>query len=64
MFAGWITFPAERAGEATFVRAHVPMRANDPPCELGMTFGGHATEDQFRAQTMAALNRLGDSYDR
>jgi hypothetical protein len=39
MFAGWITFSAERAGETTIVRAHVLMRANGPLCELGMTFG-------------------------
>jgi hypothetical protein len=55
MFAGWITFSAERAGEATIVRAHVLMRANDPLYEIGMTFGGHAKEDRFWAQTLTAL---------
>ncbi|HET7246644.1 MAG TPA: hypothetical protein VFJ07_17595 [Streptosporangiaceae bacterium] len=60
MFAGWITFSAERAGEATIVRAHVLMRADDPLCELGMTFGGHAKEDRFWAQTLTAPGtRLG-----
>ena len=60
MFAGWITFSAERAGEATTVRAHVLMRANDPLYEIGMTFGGHAKEDRFWAQTLTALGtRLG-----
>ena len=60
MFAGWTTFSAERAGEATIVRAHVLMRANDPLYELGMTFGGHAKEDRFWAQTVTALGtRLG-----
>jgi hypothetical protein len=60
MFAGWITFSAERAGQATVIRAHVLMRANDPLYELGMTFGGHAKEDRFWAQTLAALGtRLG-----
>jgi len=60
MFAGWITFSGERAGEATIVRAHVLMRANDPLYELGMTFGGHAKEDRFWAQTLTALGtRLG-----
>ena len=42
MFAGWITFSAERADGATIVRAHVLMRASDPLYELGMTLGGHA----------------------
>jgi hypothetical protein len=87
MFAGWITFSAERTGEAapgpvteerglrpaggsggsaprasgaTTIRAHVLMRANDPLYEVGMTFGGHAKEDQFWAQTLTALGtRLG-----
>ena len=54
MFAGWTTFSAERAGEATIVRAHVLKRANDPLCELGMMFGGHAKEDRFRARSLAA----------
>jgi hypothetical protein len=60
MFAGWITFSAERADEATIIRAHVLMRANDPLYELGMTFGGHAKEDRFWAQTLTALGtRIG-----
>ena len=60
MFAGWITFSAERVDEATVIRAHVLMRANDPLYELGMTFGGHAKEDRFWAQTLTALgSRLG-----
>jgi hypothetical protein len=60
MFAGWITFSAEQAGEATIVRAHVLMRANDPLYEIGMTFGGHGKEDRFWAQTLTALGtRLG-----
>jgi len=60
MFAGWITFSAERVDEATVIRAHVLMRANDPLYELGMTFGGHAKEDRFWAQTLTALGtRLG-----
>src|SRR5215467_4074169 len=54
MFAGWITFSAERAGEATIVRAHVLLRANDRLWELGMTFGGHAKEDRFWAQTLTS----------
>jgi hypothetical protein len=60
MFAGWITFSAEQAGESTVIRAHVLMRANDPLYEIGMTFGGHSKEDRFWAQTLTALGtRLG-----
>ena len=60
MFAGWITFSAERSGPDTLVRADVLMRANDPLYELAMTFGGHRKEDVFWAQTLTALGtRLG-----
>jgi hypothetical protein len=60
MFAGWITFSAERSGDAAMIRAHVLMRANDPLYELGMTFGGHSKEDRFWAETLTALaTRLG-----
>ena len=60
MFAGWITFSAERPGDATMIRAHVLMRANDPLYEIGMSFGGHSKEDRFWAQTLGALaTRLG-----
>ena len=68
MFAGWITFSAEReAGNAdgqadgeTVVQALVLMRANDPLYEVAMTFGGHRKEDKFWAATLTALGeRLG-----
>jgi hypothetical protein len=60
IFAGWITFSAERVAEATVIRAHVLMRANDPLYELGMAFGGHRKEDRFWAETLTALGtRLG-----
>jgi hypothetical protein len=60
MFAGWITFSAEREGDETVVSAQVLMRANDPIYELGMIFGGHKKEDKFWAATMVALgHRLG-----
>jgi len=62
MFAGWITFSAERAGNAsdpaappTVVQAQLLMRANDPLYELAMTLGGHRKEDRFWVQTMTAL---------
>jgi hypothetical protein len=64
MFAGWITFSAEREGPKdggdTVVQALVLMRANDPLYEMGMTFGGHRKEDKFWAATLTALGeRLG-----
>jgi len=55
MFAGWITFSAERSGTVTVVQAQVLMRANDPLYELAMACGGHRKEDQFWIQTMTAL---------
>jgi hypothetical protein len=57
MFAGWITFLAEREGGDTIVQAQVLMRANDPLYEVGMTFGGHAKEDKFWTATLIALGR-------
>jgi hypothetical protein len=64
MFAGWITFSAERDAAGTAVQAQVLMRANDPLYELAMTFGGHRKEDVFWAQTLAALGtRLGAGPD-
>ena len=64
MFAGWITFSAEREGPGsggeTVVQALVLMRANDPLYEVAMTFGGHRKEDKFWAATLTALGqRLG-----
>ena len=64
MFAGWITFSAEREGlqdgGETVVQALVLMRANDPLYEIAMTFGGHGKEDKFWAATLTALGeRLG-----
>jgi hypothetical protein len=65
MFAGWITFSAERADQAsgreasarapTVVQTEVLMRANDPLYELAMSLGGHRKEDQFWIQTMTSL---------
>ena len=60
MFAGWITFSAEREGDTTLVQAQVLMRANDPLYEIAMTCGGHRKEDKFWAATLTALGeRLG-----
>ena len=66
MFAGWITFSADREREGdtttnkTTVQAQVLMRANDPLYEIAMTLGGHRKEDKFWAATLTALGqRLG-----
>jgi len=58
-FAGWITFSAERSGDATVARAQGLLRASDPLFELGMPVI-HRMEDRFWVQTMTALaQRLG-----
>jgi hypothetical protein len=60
MFAGWITFSAEREGDTTIVQAQVLMRANDPLYEVSMIVAGHRKEDKFWAATLTALGqRLG-----
>jgi hypothetical protein len=60
VFAGWITFSAEREGDTTIVQAQVLMRANDPIYEIGMILGGHGKEDRFWVATLTALGqRLG-----
>jgi hypothetical protein len=60
MFAGWITFSAQRSGPDTVVQAHVLMRGNDPLYEIGLALGGHRKEDLFWVQTLTALGeRLG-----
>ncbi len=60
MFAGWITFSAEREGDTTMVQTQVLMRANDPLYEISMTVAGHRMEDKFWAATLIALGqRLG-----
>src|SRR6201987_607402 len=60
MFAGWITFSAERAGDATTVQAQVLTRANDPLYEVSMIVAGHRKEDKFWTATLTALGqRLG-----
>jgi hypothetical protein len=55
MFAGWITFSAFAQDEATVAQAQVLMRANDPIYEIGLTMGGHRSEDKFWKQTLTAV---------
>src|ERR1700751_506755 len=59
MFAGWITFSAERSGDTATGQAQVLMRANDPLYELGMPVM-QRKEDKFWIATLTALGqRLG-----
>jgi hypothetical protein len=60
MFAGWITFSAERSADSTVVQAQVLMRANDPMYEVAMMLGGHRKEDHFWIATLTALGRRLD----
>lgn len=57
MFAGWITFSAERSGDTTSVQAQALFRANDPIYELGLMLGGSRTEDRFWIATLESLGR-------
>jgi hypothetical protein len=60
MFAGWITFSAERDGDSTVVQAQALIRANDPLYEVAMMLGGYRKEDEFWIATLTALgHRLG-----
>jgi hypothetical protein len=60
MFAGWITFSAERSGDSTVVQAQGLFRASDPVYEVGLMLGGHGKEDRFWTATLTALgHRLG-----
>jgi hypothetical protein len=55
MFAGWITFSAFREGSWTVAQAQVLIRASDPLYELGLSMGGHETEDRFWEATLTSL---------
>ena len=55
MFAGWVTFCAERTTEGTRTEVELLMRASDPLYELGLVFGGHKREEQFWRDTLARV---------
>jgi hypothetical protein len=55
MFAGWITFSADRRDEVTAAQAQVLLRANDPLYELAMPLAIHRQEDRFWQRTLANL---------
>lgn len=60
MFAGWITFSAEKMPEGTVVQTQVLMRASDPIYEVGLGMGGHKKEDKFWDATLTALAKHFD----
>jgi hypothetical protein len=56
MFAGMITFSAERQGMDTVVQIQALIRASDPLFELTFRMGvGHKMEDEFWMQTLRNL---------
>jgi hypothetical protein len=58
MFAGWITFSAERTATGTTnLQAQVLLRANDPIYELALIFGGHRKENKFWEHTLTSVSR-------
>ena len=60
VLSGWITFSAFDEAGMTVAQAQVLMRAADPICELGLTFGGHRREDEFWSETLLNLARRFD----
>jgi len=63
IFAGWITFSADREQGRTVVRVQTVLRAGDPLYEIGMLFGAHGREDQFWTATLQNLGReFGESH--
>ena len=57
MLAGWITFSAERDGDATVVQIQALERTNDPLYELGYVLGGNRLNSRFWIQTAENLAR-------
>ena len=55
LFAGWITFSAERVEGVTVAQAQLLMRTHEPLSDLGLSLGGHRQEDRFWQQTLANL---------
>jgi hypothetical protein len=52
LFAGLITFSAEREGEKTVAQINALIRANDPLYELLMRLGMSKREDEFWLETL------------
>lgn len=49
MFAGWNRFSVERGDGGVVVSLEIVMRASDPLYEIGLSCGGHRTEERFWA---------------
>ena len=63
MYAGWITFSAEREQGRTVARVQTVLRSGDPLYELGMLLGAHGREDQFWKTTLQNLGlEFGESH--
>ncbi len=57
VFAGWITFSAQKVDGVTVAQVLVLIRANDPIYELGFRLGASKNEDRFWQNTLASLAR-------
>lgn len=55
IFAGWITFSAERDEDCTVAQVQALIRANDPLYEVAFRLGGSRQEDTFWMHTLQAL---------
>ena len=63
VFAGWITFSAQKMDESTTAQVQVLVRANDPIYEIGFRLGASKNEDRFWQHTVAALAQHLGSTD-
>ena len=55
IFAAWITFSAERDGDATVAQVQALLRASDPFFELTLMAGGHGQENRHWQATLVNL---------
>jgi hypothetical protein len=55
MYAGWITFSADRQGDLTYAQAQVLVRTSDPAWEVVMRLFAFKFEDAFWRATLANL---------
>jgi hypothetical protein len=55
MYAGWITFSAERQGDVTYAQTQVLVRTSDPAWEVVMRLFAFKSEDAFWRATLANL---------
>jgi hypothetical protein len=55
MYAGWITFSADRHGDTTCAQAQALIRTNDPAWEIVMRLFAFKLEDAFWRETLTRL---------